>query len=411
MKRYKRVIRTERIWLKSNPNIRFFCHLSKNLYNEANYLVRQEFFNQKKRITAWELEQHLNNSPNYLELPLTTARKVLQLVELAWKAFFASSKDYFRNPEKYFKRPSLPRYKKKTGEFLLSFKRNDIEFTNGVISSKYITELCVQTRLLEKTPIIGVRIMPKGIGYVLEILYLKDVPLPLNQNPQRITGIDIGLTNLITMVNNIGVKPIIMKGGVVKSINQYYNKEKARLQGIYSRQGFYTSKKLQRLKIKRQKKIENYFHEASRSLISWCQINQIDTIIVGYNKQWKTHSNLGKRLNQNFTNISFESLLHKLEYKGQDVGIRVIRVSEYYTSKCSFLDQEPIKRRSSYLGERISRGLFQTHSRTIINSDVNGAYNILKKAVPNAFSMNETADGIEGVWLHPVRSKLAMVTN
>ena len=130
----------------------------------------------------------------------------------------------------------------------------------------------------------------------------------------------------------------------------------------------------------------------------------------GTGKFWKQHINLGRRINQNFVSIPFEWLLNQVKYKLNDVGIRLICINESYTSKCSFLDGESISQQPIYKGERITRGLYLSSQGRIINSDVNGGYNILKKAVPNAFSMNETVDGIEGVWLHPVRLKQTLVT-
>jgi len=92
-----------------------------------------------------------------------------------------------------------------------------------------------------------------------------------------------------------------------------------------------------------------------------------------------------------------ESDCHKT-YKAEEEGIKTIIVNEAHTSKCSFLDDETIKHHARYLGKRICRGLFKTLSGKIINADVNGAYNIIKKAFPNAF-----ANGIHGAGCHPVR--------
>ena len=162
---------------------------------------------------------------------------------------------------------------------------------------------------------------------------------------------------------------------------------------------------MRKLADKRNKKIDSFFHEASRFIINWCKINNIDTIVIGRNKYWKHQINLGKRVNQNFVSIPFDSLIQMIQYKAQDVGIHVLLSREDYTSKSSFLDGEPITKQLNYAGERISRGLYRSKTGILINSDVNGAYNIIKKAVPNAFSQWETVDRIKGVWLHPVRWK------
>jgi IS605 OrfB family transposase len=142
-------------------------------------------------------------------------------------------------------------------------------------------------------------------------------------------------------------------------------------------------------------KINDFFHKASKRIVDFCVKHNIGTLVIGYNEGWKQEVDMGKRNNQKFTQIPFHRLLEQLKYKAEDVGLKVIEQEESYTSKCSFLDGEPVERRTSYLGKRIKRGLFRSSNGTIINADVNGAYNIMKKAIPDL-------DGIEGVALHPV---------
>ncbi len=404
MNQLKRVIRTERIWLKPHPTLLNVCHLSKNLFNEANFIVRQAFFSEGAWIKATELQQRLKKSTNFKTLPLHNALKILQLLEQMWKSFFNSTADWKKHPEKYFKKPRPPKYKRKEGEFIVPFRKSQINLTNKLLSTNF-ADIKVKTRFKSIQPIIGGRIIPQGYGYVLEILYLKYVNPVKNQEPKHVVGIDIGITNLVTIVNNIGKKPSVIKGGVVKSINQYYNKEYARLRSVYTQQGVNSGKKLVKLMVKRKRKIRTYFHMVSRFITNWCAQNQIDTVVIGYNKFWKQHVKLGKRINQNFVTIPFDWLLLQLQYKLNDEGIRIIAINEGYTSKCSFLDRERISQKTSYQGERISRGLYQSAKGIIINSDVNGGYNIIKKEIPNAFSQQEIADGIEGVWLHPIKLK------
>ncbi len=400
-----RVIRTERIWLKPTNQLRHLCYISKNLFNEANYLVRQAFFNEKKWIRFSQLQQELITSPNLQHLSVPTAQKVLQLVDKAWKSFFAASADWKAHPEKYFQQPRIPKYKPKNGQFQLAFQKNQINFSNGVLLLPKITGVQVKSRQASPSSLISVRIIPKGVGYVVEIIYSKYAPSTPNYAPLHIIGIDIGLTNLITMVNNIGEEPIAIKGGIVKSINHYYNKERARLQSIYAGQHIKIGKRMRKLEDKRNKKIDSYFHEASRFVINWSEKNDIDTIVIGRNKYWKHQINLGKKVNQNFVSVPFDRLIQMIQYKAQEVGIRVLLPREDYTSKSSYLDGDPVSRQSNYSGKRISRGLYCSKSGILINSDVNGAYNIVRKAVPKALSQRETADGIKGVWLHPVRWK------
>jgi putative transposase len=264
----------------------------------------------------------------------------------------------------------------------------------------------LKTRLPDKTNIREVRIIPKGVGYVVEIVYRKKIhPKPLNKN--NIIAIDLGVRNLITTVNNNGLKPFVIKGGVVKSINQYYNKGRARIQSTYDHQGIKTGKTMQKLTNKRNTKLNDYFHKTSRKIIEYCIINDIGTVIIGYNPDWKQNCHLGKKNTQNFVTIPYYKLIQQLDYKAEEQGITVIKQEESYSSKCSFLDDEPIKHHDKYLGRRITRGLFKSHTGTVINADVNGAYNILKKALLNAVD----ADRIEDVGLHPARWRLASATS
>ncbi|MHA1340443.1 MAG: RNA-guided endonuclease InsQ/TnpB family protein [Promethearchaeota archaeon] len=276
-----------------------------------------------------------------------------------------------------------------------------------------------------------VRVIPKGVAYILEVVY-EAAPINYKLDPGRLIGIDLGVTNLVTIANNAGLKPLVIRGGAVKSINQKYNKELARYQSKYARQGYITSsstsaanttsntpaiaianaastssrktstsknhmpKRIQNLSLKRKNKIEDIFHKASRKIINYCISNNIGTIVVGYNENWKQRSSIGKANNQSFVNIPFQRLLEMLEYKARLACINLVKVEESYTSKCSFLDGEAIGKKSRYKGRCVHRGLFRSSDGRLINADVNAAYNIIRKAVPKAF-----ADGIEGVGLHP----------
>jgi putative transposase len=198
---------------------------------------------------------------------------------------------------------------------------------------------------------------------------------------------------------------MVIKGGIVKSTNQFYNKQLARYKSIKDKQGSQAREtmRLQRLTRKRNNKVRDFFHKASRAIIDYCASNNIGRILIGYNPQWKQGIHLGKKNNQNFVVLPFLTLIHQLHYKGRLIGIRVDTINEDHTSKCSFLDNEPILHHENYIGTRMTRGLFKSNNEQIINADCNGAYNIVRKVVPNAFIV----DGIEGVGLHPVLMKLS----
>jgi IS605 OrfB family transposase len=394
------VTRTEQIWLKHNPIFSDLCHKAKNVYNRANYLVKQMYLKEKKWLRSNTLYHEIKNLESFRALPSSVARAVPRILDRNWKAFFNAMKEWKKEPEKFQGKPEPPGFKKKNGEFIAVFDSYQVRFRNGwIILPRKVQEFKVKTRLRD-VELKQVRIVPRGVGYLFEIVYKKEIELSKNPNPNNIAAIDPGVRNLITLVSNIGVQPIIVKGGVAKSINQYYNKRKAQLRSKYDKIGLkFTPKRLQKLYAKRSWKFKDYFHKISRRIVDWCLANDIGTLVIGRGKGWKQNARIGKKNTQNFEHIPFRLLISQILYKAEEIGIAVIQQDESYTSKCSFLDLELIQKHKKYKGRRISRGLFKSANGTIINADVNAAYNILRKAIPNAFEAN----GIEGVGLHPVR--------
>jgi putative transposase len=364
-------------------------------------------FKQNKWIRYEALYHIIKTSKNYQLLPAQSAQQVLKTLDKNWKSFFSAIREWRKDKSKFKARPKPPRYKPKNGEYILIFTNQQAKLRNSVLFLPKKAGLDIKTRLSDKTDIREVRIIPKGVGYVVEIVYKRDISPFKPLNKKNIIAIDLGVRNLITSVNNNGLKPFVIKGGVVKSINQYYNKECARIQSIYDRQGEKIGKTMHKLNQKRNRKINDYFYKTSRKIIQYCIMNDIGTMVIGYNPDWKQNCQIGKRNTQNFSTIPFFKLIQKLEYKAIDQEITVIKQEESYTSKCSSLDNESIEYHSRYLGQRITSGLFKSHKGTLINADVNGAYNILKKAFLNVID----ADRIEDVGLHPTRWKLATATS
>ncbi len=400
------VTRTEQIWLKTSKNLSELCHISKNLYNEGNYIIRQEFFKNGKWIQYNSLYYLMKSSENYQKLPTQSAQQILIILNRSWKSFFRAIKFWKKGESRFPGRPRLPKYKSKNAEFILVFTNQQVKLKDSVLILPRKVGFEVKTRLPDTVDIREVRILPKGVGYLLEVVYKKQIH-PKLHTKANILAIDLGVRNLITAVNNNGLKPFVIKGGVTKSINQYYNKDKARIQSTYDRQGIKTGKKLKRLIDKRNRKIKDYFHKASRVIIDYCLTNDIGTIVIGYNLKWKHKCRIGKRNTQNFVNIPYFKLVQQIEYKAEEQGITFVKQEESYSSRCSFLDCETLSHHDNYIGKRICRGLFQSKKGSIINADVNGGYNILRKAVLNAFN----ADRIEDVGLHPSRLRLVSATS
>lgn len=399
------VTRTEQIHFKSE-SISALAHASKNLYNAANYVVRQKFFENAKQYKEtgikgdhlWykELYPMLKNTPEYKALPAQTAQWVLKLLDKNWKSYFKAFKLWLVQPELFLGKPKPPKYKPKNGENIVIFTNQQCKLKDGIITFPKTANLEIKTRLTN-IDLREVRIIPNGINYVCEIVYNKQI-IEKEINSDRVLGIDLGVRNIVTIANNFGNQPIVVKGNTANAINQYYNKEKARIQSIYDKQGIKYGNKLAKLNLKRNNKIKDYFHKLSRKIVNYAVFNNVQTIIIGKNENWKQEVNMGKRNNQKFVQLPLAKLIEMIQYKAQDNGIETILQEESHTSKCSFLDNESIEHHDKYIGKRIKRGIFKSGKGILINADVNGALNIIRKATPKAF-----ADGVEGVGLHPCR--------
>jgi len=378
------------------------CYKSKNLYNYSNYIIRQEYIFNHKFTGFYQLDRILkeNNQVDYRRLPNQTSQQTLRLLEKDWQSFFAANRDYKENPSKYTGKPRLPKYKKKQGRHIAIFTNQQCEIKDGFIKFPKSSEK-IQTRVKEN--LAQVRIVPGGNCYIIEIVYQIEVPKKFSEIKNAIS-IDLGVNNLAAIVNNIGLKPVVIEGKIIKSINQYYNKEKARLMSFVGGRG--NSNRIISLTEKRNRKIDDYLHKSSRFIIDYCKENSIDTIIIGNNPGWKQKVSTGKVNNQKFVFIPFKKLINQIKYKSEEKGINVKVVQESYTSKASFLDSDNIpeykvenNEKHTFSGRRIYRGLYKTKAGILINSDCNGAYNCMRKVIPK-FSLEE---GIEGVGLHPVR--------
>lgn len=392
---------TENHIIKSSKELDDITFKCKNLYNKANYLIRKEFINNGKYISKFDMFNDLKGDPDYMLMPARVSRGVLRTLDANWRGFFETIKDWKKNKSKYKGKPNLPNYLPKNSKFSAIFtdlsvlKPSKNKLGIGLSS----LEMRINTKI-EYKRIKEVNVKPLKSGkYSVNIIYeFKEEPRVSNNN--NYCSIDLGLNNLMTLTSNKkGLDPLVVNGRPLKSINQFYNKKKARFQEELP-EDVYSSKKINKLTFKREMKIKDYLNKSSKFLIDWCLENELNTIIIGYNEFWKTEINIGKKNNQNFVNIPFHKLVWMIEYKARKVGLNVIKHDESYTSKCSFLDLEDIKKHEVYKGKRIQRGLFKSSNGRLINSDVNGSLNILRKAVPKVFS-----DGIEDVAVHPKRVK------
>lgn len=383
-----KIQRCEQIIIKkSHPKFKVIdqqCFHSKNLYNEANYVIRQEFIKNRNYISYYDMNREFKTHENYKLNFSQPSNCTLRLLDKNWKSYFRAIKDWKKNPSKYLGKPKLPKYLKKNGRFLWMIPNNQCHYNyeKGTvhISNRLVNNYEWKCRCLGR--LIQVRFIPRGSCYVMEIVYEIELP-EINRKSKNIAAIDLGVDNLVTMTNNIGLNPIIINGKGIKSINQYYNKRLAKEKSLLKiRHNKDWSRKLDVITFKRFQRIKNCMHNTSCYIVDWCIKNNIDTLVVGKNDEWKQET---KRM-QNFTFIPYQMLLQQLRYKCENVGINYIETNESYTSGTSFLDEEDPIKQNYDKSRRIQRGLFKSNSGLLINSDVNGSLQIMKKVFPNAIS-------------------------
>ena len=371
--------------------------LSKNLFNASLYEIRQYFFQTGKFLGYCNLDKIMKNNPDYQALPRKVSQHVLRQVCQSFSSFFNALKSYQKNPEKFKARPNICHYKHKTNG------RNLLIYTDQALSIPKLKQNIIQPSGLNIevkirnhiNKVKQVRIIPNLVDktYTMEVIYeIEEKNSELNK--ERRISLDIGVNNLLAVTSDQKeMEPFLINGRPIKSINQWFNKKKAEYQSLE----ITSCKKLNILSSKRKRKIRHYFHNVSKKLIDYCVANNIGTIVIGKNNGWKQEVNLGSKTNQEFVSIPFNNLISMIKYKGTMKGIEIIEQEESYTSKCSFLDLEEIVKKEKYDGYRKSRGMFKSKkSQRLINADINGSYNILRKVFPERFS-----EGIEGFVVTP----------
>ena len=438
-----------------------YCHtltaLTNNLYNAALFRQRQVMTAVKKDESLWsshekdvmdelrnalplmnrknrmpdvkhfllnrffldDLMRHTWN-PDYFApgLPRQTAQQTLASVCRSMKSFFSSIREWKKNPSAFTGKPELPGYRHKRGHSAACITNQDavIKYIGGRMFIKLpLTNIRVD---IGPSSDIGklkeVQIVPGNGEYTLTVITEKDFDVSLiSDTPERISSIDAGVDNLMAVANNCSLPCILYKGGIVKSINQWYNKS---LSSVMSKQTMSSGKRFRpsdesnALTIRRNNQMNDLLHKVSKHFIAWCVENRIDTVVFGANRYWKQNISIGHTNNQNFVQIPFFKLKNILKYLCERHGIRFIEQEESYTSRASFPDRDfipvygkepeeysfsgrrrPVRYKGVYKPDGF-RGLYTTKNGTVINSDLNGSANILRKAFPDAFDEKQELD-------------------
>ena len=369
--------------------IKELCHLSKNLYNASLYDVRKYYF-ETKSYRTWQSQRPIftkNNNPDYYALQSHLAGEVLMQVGKQFIGFFNNKSN---------KKKRIPKYKDKNGYNVVTFPKltisKQIEFNEN--KQLYIYTLCKRNYNLKiqstKPNVKMIKFVYDENNDLIKCFKIYEVEqTELKRDNSKYFSIDTGLNNIVSIYNNIGIRPLLYNGRPIKSINQYYNKTNAKMRAELPT-NVKSSKKLKQLSFKRNNKIDYEMHKISNHIINEAVKNNISKIFIGNNIGWKNEINTGRRNNQNFVNIPHTKLFNQLLYKGLLKGIEVIFTEESYTSKASFFDKDglPIYRESDnhkFSGKRIKRGLYKDSKGNLWNADLNGAANIMRKCSDKAY--------------------------
>lgn len=374
--------------------IRELCRIAKNLTNQAIYHVRQYYFTEGEYLRYEKNYARLKTSDNYKLLNSNMAQQILKEVDGSFQSFFGLLK--LAKKGKYaVKDCKLPNYLPKDGyaTLVIGFVRLNgnqliLPFSNTYKKSHKPITITIPPILLDKK-VKEIRIIPKANARFFEIQYIYEAEcIQRNLNINNALALDLGINNLVTAVSSNG-STFIIDGRKLKSINQWYNKENARLQSIKDKQhfGYGKTKRQKAILRNRRNKVNDYMSKVARKIIDYCICNDIGNLAVGYNETFQRNVNIGKANNQTFVSIPYGKLREKLEYLCKLNGIAYIKQEESYTSKASFWDKDRIPvynsdnpQSDTFSGRRINRGMYQCANGKTLNADVNGALNILRKS-------------------------------
>ena len=417
--------------------LKFLCRISKNIYNSALYDLRKQYFDSKSICSYFELNKIISNNINY---HILNTYQSICTIRLAYSNMEKYIK--YHNPDGTLNEKgrrfseekdcvSFPKYKKKKGlmplvtdqvrpiwykgkkciKLPLSNLTRTSKVFKQIFEDKLVDEFVKESELKESFNIFfripkklydkkirQFRVIPncKGDDYHIEFTYETNIEKP-NREIKKSLSIDLGISNLASCVTTDNIS-FIIDGKYLKSLNRLYNKKKSNLQSLLPK-GVYTSKRLRNIDIKRNNQIEDYLNKAVSTLIKKCKELEVDEIIIGYNKGFKTFGikndklkgKKKRRSNQNFIQIPLSRFKDKIKLKAEELGIYVRIINESYTSKSSFYDNDPIKK-DMYSGCRIKRGLYKTKNNRIVNADINAALNIYKKYINKSNSTNSCID-------------------
>ena len=360
---------------------KYACHFSKNLYNHVLYNWRQAYF--KGNILSYKELEKLEREKypfDYRNMPTAqSAQQTIKRLYESIKSFLTKDKKYKKNPNVYKGKPRLPHYKNKDGFYTLIFTNQNCKLEENIIYFPTVfNDFTLKTNCINDKNFISfqqVQVKYMNNKIYLNVLY-RAKKNDRKLNSKRYCGIDLGVENFAALAFNDNIKPLLLKGTYIKSINRYFNKEIGYYQSLLAKcNNKYTSKRIKRLWKKRKGILEDYFHKISRMIVNYCIKHKVGNIVIGKNKNWKSK----KKYMQNFKFIPYTRFIEILSYKAEKEGIEVHLINERYTFGTSFLDNELPMKKFYDKKRRKFRGLFISSKGKIINADINAAYQMIKR--------------------------------
>lgn len=361
--------------------------VTKQLYNVGLYELRQALFNNGEFLSPKIVYDRMKENENWANIPRKVSNQVWKQVTGNWSYWLKALKSYDKTPSKFTGKPKIPNY---------NTSKNVVTYEKGALNTRGLDKGFIK---LSKTNIIlnvkyikgeikEAKIIPKKNYFDVRVTY--DEPIQdLNLDKTKYAGIDLGLNNIVSIATNqVDIQPLLVNGRHIKSINQRWNKKTSKLKSLLPN-NVYSSNLIHKLTEKRNNKIDHELHQVSRYVVNWLIKNDIGSLVIGKNDGWKNKSKMGKKNNQNFIQVPHARLIDMIKYKFEQVGGIVYVTEESYTSKSSALDLDDIPKYKDkvdikFSGKRVFRGLYETLSGYLINADINGSLNIIRKVAKNS---------------------------
>ena len=383
--------------------LKAICYHSARLYNVALYSIRQHYFNTNTYLSYNSNYHECKNNEHFKILLSDCSQQVLRTADRDMQSFFRLL--ILKKSSKYSDRINLPHYKKQEQVMVCPIQGRSCRIQkNGTVAIGLTKEFREKYNISERRILFTI---PKNIRHIQQFQEIRIIPIHNGKEfsvefiyndttvkPQvqgdGYMSIDLGVSNFAacTIFSNSDARQFLIDGRRLTNINHYYNKKVSELKSEYSKNKSITdttTPRMRRLMNGRNNRITDYFNRVCHLLVNTCLSYGVSTIVIGYNKGQKQEINLGKINNQKIVSIPYHKFRQKLEQLCVKHGIKYISQEESYTSKASAIDEDiiPVYGENTdniiFSGKRIHRGLYCSSDGSVLNADINGSINILRK--------------------------------